>query len=95
MALTSVDTTGNPIKLTGTASTTEQIFGKKVYIKFVYWKTPTTVGHLVALQDQEGREIVSLRCETANESIIFPVVSVVNEIHCDDMDSGTLYIYIN
>jgi len=94
MALTTVENNINPIKCTGTTATDEEIFGNPVFIKFVYWYNPTTSGHLLSLVDDKGKDIVVARCETANESQWLPIYTKFNAIHCDDMDSGTLYIYI-
>ena len=94
MALTTVENTINPIKCTGTASADEEILGRPAYIKFIYWYNPSTEGHLLALKDPSGEDIVVARCEADNESQWLPVFTRFNGIHCDDMDSGTLYIYI-
>lgn len=93
MSLT-VDKTGNPIKVTGTTAAAQVISDIQTYIKFIYWLKPTTIGHLLTLTDENGNELAALRCEVADESQIFPVVTRVPDIYCSDMDSGTLYIYI-
>jgi len=93
MALT-VSKEGNPIKVTGTTSSAEAIITKKSYVKFIYWLKPSTEGHLLTLKNKDGGEIAALRCETDDESQVFPIVSQVPDLYCDDMDSGTLYIYI-
>ena len=93
MALT-IKNSINPIKVTSTTSADEEILGVPVFIRFIYWYNPTTIGHLVALKDDSGNDIVPLRCEVANESQIIPIYTKFNAIHCDNMDSGTLYIYI-
>ena len=84
----------NPIKCTGTTAADTEILGRPTYIKFIYWYNPTTAGDLLALKDPEGTEIVVARCETNGESQWLPVFLRFDGIHCDDMDSGTLYIYI-
>ena len=93
MALT-VDATRNPIKVTGTTAVDEEIFSNIVFIKFVYWYNPTNVNHLLVLKDKEGADIIPMKCEVANESQMWPLWTTWHGIRCDDMDSGTLYIYI-
>lgn len=92
MALT-VDATRNPIKVTGTTAADQEIYGNPIYIKFIHWLKPTTVGHLLTLKDGSGNDIGSFYCDTVDESQIHPIFSKFDSIRCDDMDSGTLYIY--
>lgn len=92
MALT-VDKTRTPIKVTGTTSANQEVFPDLVYIKYLYWYAPTTIGHLCSLKDKAGADIAILACETANGSLLFPLYTQFHGIYCDDMDSGTLYIY--
>jgi len=88
---------GNPIIVTGTTATNDKVIDKglggAVFVKFVYWLNPTTIGHLISLKDANGRVILPLRCEVANESQWAPIWSSFQNIYCDDMDSGTIYIY--
>jgi len=93
MPLTTVNTI-TPIKVTGTTAADTEILGVPVYIKFIYWYKPATAGHLLSLVDKSGNDIVVGRCETDDESQWFPIYTKFDAIHCDDMDSGTLYIYI-
>ena len=88
---------GNPIIVTGTTNTNDKIIdlgiGGAVFIKFIKWHKPTTIGHLAALKDKNGREITLFDCEVADESQWAPIWSYFSSIYCDDMDSGKLYIY--
>jgi len=86
---------GSPIIVTGTTNTNDLVIDPKsqVFIKFIYWYNPTSIGDLISLKDNNGRVIVPLKCEVANESQWAPVWSYFPNIYCDDMDSGTLYIY--
>ena len=86
---------GSPIKVTGTTSADQEILGRSAYIKFVYWYNPTTAGDLFVLKDKAGLEIVPGRCETDGVSQWLPVYTKYNGIRSDDVDSGTLYIYIS
>ena len=94
MALTVVDT-GTPIKVTGTTAADQVILDALAYIKFVYWYNPTTAGDLFILKDNSGQEILVGQCETDGESQWMPVYTMYNGIRSDDVDSGTLYIYIS
>ena len=93
MAVTA-DITHNPWKITGTTTTNDKITDDQAYIKRVYWYNPTTEGHLVALKDINGNYIAQLICEGDNESLWYPVYWTYTGVYCDDMDSGTLYIYV-
>ncbi len=89
-----VDKTRNPIKVTGTTTADTKISDEITFIKFVYWYGPTTIDHLLALKDKDGGDIIPMKCEVAKESQMWPIWSTFHGIRCDDMDSGTLYIYI-
>ncbi len=93
MAITS-DKEGNPIVVTGTTNTDDEVLDRPVFIKFVYWYNPTTAGHLVSLKDGNGKAIVPLYCDTENQSQWVPIFTRFDAIRCDDMDSGAIYIYI-
>ena len=93
MALT-VDVESSPIVVTGTTATDEEILGRLAFVKFVHWIQPTNVGHLLSLKNKDGRIIAAEYCDTANQSKWIPIFTNYNSIHSDDMDSGTLHIYI-
>ena len=91
-----VDSDFSPIKVTGTTTTDQEVISPKnslIKIKFVYWYNITTEGDLCVLTDEFGHEIIKMRCETDGESQMWPIYTVYASIHCNDMDSGTLYIY--
>ena len=94
MALTV--TNFKPIKITGTTATDQEIInpsGGIIRIKFVYWYNITTAGDLCLLTDKYGNEIIPMRCEVDGESQMWPIYTAYSSIHCNDLDSGTLYIY--
>ncbi len=93
MALTVVNTT-NPIKVTGTTATDTEILGMQVFIKFIKWYKPTSIGDLCHITDEDGNTIAKLYCDKADVSQIEPIFLLVDHIHCDDLDSGEVYIYI-
>ena len=92
MAIT-VDKTRSPIKITGTSVASTEVITGIIYIKHIYWYVPTTVGHICSLKDRSGGDIAVLACEVVNESQLFPVFTTFDGIFCDDLDSGTVYIY--
>ena len=87
-------TNDNPLKVTGTTSTSQAITTDNVGLKFVYWYNPTTSGHLCNLVDSAGDPILPMRANSANDTQMWPVFKYVDGIYCDDMDSGTLYLYL-
>jgi len=94
MALT-VDKNGNPIVVTGTATSAEVVIPatQLIYIKFMYWYNITTSGHLLNVTDGTGRIIAPSKCSKDGDYEIIPVMSSFRGIKIDNMDSGTLYIY--
>ena len=87
----------NPIVVTGTSASSGAIMSVGNFnITRLTWLTPTTQGHKLALQDGTGREIHEFYCDNDNETLSIPFDppdKAINGIYCDDMDSGTLYIY--
>lgn len=88
---------GNPIIVTGTTAANEVIIDKglggALMVKFIKWHKPTTIGHLCTIKDSNGRVVVPFDCEVADESQWAPIWSYFQNLYCDDMDSGELYIY--
>lgn len=93
MGLTIVSDT-NPIKVTGDTTARELILAGPALIRFVRWYKPTSIGDLIELKDSNGDDIIILRCEKASQTQTEPVFLNVDAIVCDNMDSGTLYIYL-
>lgn len=95
MALT-VDTTIQPIKITGTTAADTEIFSKDqgVFIQFIRWYKPTTIGHLCHITDGLGNTIMKMNATAVNDTQMWPVYNGYHGIRCDDMDSGELYIHI-
>lgn len=93
MALTV--TLGNPIRATGTTAVSQAVIApsQAVYVNRIYWFNPTTAGHLCTLKDSRGNFITELRAESNNGSQQIEIDAYFDDIYCDDMDSGTLYIY--
>jgi len=94
MALTVLDDK-NPIKVTGTSDAKALILSEWVVIRAVRWYVATTAGHLLALQDKHGDTIIKMRAEADNTSQTVYLNIGVDEIYCDNMDSGELYIYVH
>ena len=92
-----VSTNKKIIRVTGTTDTAQVILGPSaadVYINSIYWFKPTTAGQLLTLKTSDGDHIIELACEADGVSRgPFKIETHVKDIYCDDMDSGTLYIY--
>jgi hypothetical protein len=95
MALTTV-ATANPIKVTGTTSTSEVITANTVSIVGILWFNPTTAAHLMALQHANGQNITEGYCLAGGQPVwqSFARPFLAHGISCDKMESGTLYIYV-
>ena len=57
-AAITVDLSSNPIKVTGTASTSETVATGQVGITKIYWAQPTTQGHLLSITNSFGKQII-------------------------------------
>ncbi len=90
MATTTV--IGNPIVVTGTASSEETITDMVLHVNTIRWFQPTTNAHLLTLTDKEGNTVAKFYA-SANVSENIEVNGRINGIHVTDMDSGELHIY--
>jgi len=95
MALTT-DKLGSPVKITGTTDTSTEIFGPypKVFVKWVYWYNVTAAGNLCSIIDHNGRDLIVMRGRRANDVQCWPIMQLCEGVYVDDLDSGTLYIYV-
>lgn len=96
MAISNLNADGNPIMFDGTIAAATKVIEPEdtsLFVKFIYWYNPTAQGHLLILETAKAREIITMRCETANESQWAPVWSRFPDIYCSDLDSGKVYIY--
>ena len=88
----------NPIVVTGTSAASAAIESSGTWlISKLYWLNPATQGDKLALQDGDGKELFEFYAQTVNSSqeVSFRTpLEARNGIYCDDMDSGTLYIFI-
>lgn len=97
MAITPTGT--NPIVVTGTTDAKDDIATTLTYrVTKVIWHKPTAAGHLCALQDGTDAEKAILICDAVNKNFEIDFgpdgLEFVDGIYCDDMDSGTLYVYV-
>jgi hypothetical protein len=61
----------------------------------IYWENPTTVGdQMVIIDPATGRNIFRMRCESANISQIATLNQLWADFAVNELDSGTLYIYL-
>ena len=90
-------TKGSCFKVTGDTDTNGEITGDLTYVKSVYWYTPGAAAHLVNLIDKEGGPIITMIGDSTGDtnanSQQWDINVAFDGIYCDDMDSGTLYIY--
>ena len=88
---------GSCIKVTGTTDESGEITDKITFIKSVYWYKPTGAAHLAVLVDSDGGPIITMvgdsNGNTNPNSQQWDVNAAFYGIFCDDLDSGTLYIY--
>ena len=83
----------NPIVIESAISGSTKVTNNQVYIKSVYWFNPTTAGHLAFLKNIHGDAIIPLRCESDGVSQFLEINVLADGVYCDDLDSGTLYVY--
>jgi hypothetical protein len=91
-----VSTNKKIIRVTGTTDTTQAIIDPTVadvFINSIYWFNPTSAGDLLTLKTSDGEHIIEFACESDGVSRSLNLGIYVKDIYCDDMDSGTLYIY--
>jgi len=88
MSLTIVNDT-NPIKVTGDTDASVEIYPDWIRVKSILWYKPTTTAHLLALQDKDGNTITKMYA-VENVSQTQQLDIGIEQIYCDDMDSGEL-----
>lgn len=94
MAITSTKT-ANPYKVTGTTETDTEISANPLWIQGFTWADVTTAGHKISLVDKAGNTVYLNTANGAgNHEKEYPFGLPVAGLHCDDMDSGTLLIYL-
>ena len=88
----------NVIVVTGTTAVADDITDSDVIIQAIHWHKPTTNGHLLSLTDKAGNGLLKMSQATTSvnedKTITFPHGLRAKGIYSDDMDSGTLYIYL-
>ena len=97
MATTTVRTT-SVIKITGTTAAAEEVTPNDVIIKKIVWYAATTNAHKLSLTDKNGVTIylaqMATTALTENIEADFPGGLNAQGISVDDLDSGTVLIYI-
>ena len=93
-----IKTKGSCYKITGTTDTSSTITEDHVYIRSVYWYGPSNAAHLVNLIDKEGGPIITMSGDSTGDSSPnsqqWHIEHTFEGIYCNDMDSGTLFIYV-
>ena len=86
---------GYVIKVTGTTAVAQVVTANFVRLGGILWYRPTTIGHLLNITDTDGDDFVQGYCDIANISKWWNFQDQpVNGLKIDDMDSGTVYIYL-
>jgi hypothetical protein len=98
MALT-VTENGRVIQVTGTTAVSQVVSASNVKITKIIWNAPTADGHKLSMTDVDGNTIFLNEADTnflgTNLSEDFPHPGIIsNGIYIDDMDSGTVLIYL-
>ena len=83
----------NPIPVASAISALTIVTPKLLLVRAVYWYNPATAGDLANFVDNYGNVIIPLRCEVDNQSLFYELNIMCDGINCDDLDSGTVYIY--
>jgi hypothetical protein len=66
-----------------------------VKIALAYWRQPTTAGHLLLLNDADGRPIIDARCESNNASQVFRLKGMwYHGLTLATRQSGVLHLHI-
>ena len=98
MTLAVTDKDSSCIKVTGDTATSAKIIDRLVFVKSIIWYLPTNAAHLVNLIDKNGGPIITMIADangdTAAETQQWTINSQFEGIYSDDMDSGTLFIYV-
>ncbi|NIP53941.1 MAG: hypothetical protein GWN00_12525 [Aliifodinibius sp.] len=94
MALT-VAKTANPYKVTGTTATDTEITANPVWVQGFTWADVTTAGDKLSLTDKAGNTVyLNTASGAGNEEKEYPFGLPCAGLRCDDMDSGTLLVYL-
>lgn len=94
MALT-INNYGYVIKVTGTTAAAEVVTANFIRLGGILWFKPTTIGHALSVTDSAGQSFVQGYCDLADISKWWNFQDQpVNGLKIDDMDSGTVYIYV-
>lgn len=94
MGVTATDN-GYVIKVTGTTNTADVVTAAFIRLAGILWYKPTVVGHLLNFTDTAGNDILPCYCDVADSSKWYDLEDwPVNGLKIDDMDSGTVMIYL-
>lgn len=92
----------NPLRITNAfqsyKSQVASILGTLFSFRFTkfYWEDPTNSGDQCLIVGSNGLDILTLRCESANQSQFVDWTAgplLVQDFSVPQLDSGTLYIY--
>jgi len=66
-----------------------------IYVTEVYWLNPASSGDTFVITDSNSTTFLTGRCESANQSQVFPLVPPrsISDFTVGTLASGTIYIY--
>ena len=76
-------------------ATTSAVLGPSNF-SMLYWLNPQNIGDTLVLEDASGNEVVTLRCEVANQSQVFNWPGHgfrTNGYQIATLASGSAYLY--
>jgi len=85
----------NPVVVTGAISSSTIIFKDKARVLAIYWYNPT-ISHLCAFQDINKDPKFAMLATVGTQGLMAPFGwgEVFDGMRMDDLDSGTIYIYL-
>lgn len=100
MAITVQSNHGGVIYITGTTNASEEVTASSVAVLGIIWDAPDTDGHKLSIVDAEGNQLFKASVDTTNlgQALPFPFphphLRSADGLFIDDLDSGTVLIYL-
>lgn len=87
---------GLPVVVYGdTITTSAAITTSPCVIIAIYWQQPTTVTHIMRVQNSAGDTVFEVDCGVVNQGLLLQNVRLsMDSIYMDDLDSGAVYFYL-
>ena len=87
---------GLPVVVYGdTITATKTITTSPCVIVAIYWQQPTTLTHIMRLQNKVGDTVFEADCVVVNQGLSLQNIRLsMDGIYMDDLDSGAVYFYL-